>query len=271
MCAILGGVERRGLRDLHMVRDVSAADWIADGLESFGRLAVGSLVPGGFEGYARLFHPAYHSVVAHPAHPAHGAHDDEAEVRWDTIAAAGNRQPHAGMQWPAITGASGDDLWDEEPEAGSLPIAQATSLLAVLTRFTGSDDCFYAVWDGFGALSVPLDGPRLALPSRPMILLRGPLADAADLSMGDWPWQQSPSLWWPSDRAWCVATDVDQTSTYVGGSAACIEAVVTEPALEAWPVDRTQSLTGDSDTVNRPSRLQQDLQPAATPGLPPAR
>ena len=28
----------------------------------------------------------------------------------------------------------------------------------------------------------------------------------------------SPSIWWPEDRAWCVATDIDLFDTYVGGS-----------------------------------------------------
>ena len=26
-------------------------------------------------------------------------------------------------------------------------------------------------------------------------------------------WDQSPSLWWPEDRAWCVGTDIDGYST----------------------------------------------------------
>lgn len=237
------------MRDLHVVKDVGEADWVVGGVASFGRLVAGSLVPGGFEGYARLFHPAYHSVVAHPAHPAHSAHLDETEVRWGTVAAANQRGAHAGMQWPAVAGPSGGGTWDEEPEAGSLPIAQAAALLAVLERFTGSEDCFYAIWDGFGGLTVPLDGPRVEMPGRPMVLLRGPLADAAEVSMEDWPWQQSPSLWWPEDRAWCVATDVDQNSTYLGASRACVDALVAAPALEVWPVSRDQDLTVESDAV----------------------
>jgi hypothetical protein len=252
-------VERRGLRDLRVVDDVSAADWIVGGVESFGRSVVGSLVPGGFEGYARLFHPAYRSVVTHPAHPSHSAHLDETEMRWDAIAAANQRQAHAGMQWPAITGPSGDGPWDEEPEDGSLPVVQAAALLSVLSRFTGSEDCFCAVWEGFGGLTVPLDGtPRVEMPARPMVLLRGPLADAAEVSMADWPWQQSPSLWWPADRAWCVATDVDLSSTYVGAGRACVEEVVAEPGLEAWPVAHDQSLTSDSDALNSPGRLRRE-------------
>jgi hypothetical protein len=248
------GVERRGLRDLQIENDVSQADWVVGGVESSGRLVVGSLVPEGFAGYARLFHPAYHFETPPPAqepHPPHEhlGHDHESEVRWDTIAQAGQWRAHAGMQWSAI---SADGPWDEEPEIGSLPIAQATHLLGVLRRFTDAEECFYAVWEGFGALAVPVEGvPHVEMPARSMVLLRGPLADAADVSMDDWPWQQSPSLWWPADRAWCVATDVDQNTTYIGAGRDCVEALVATPALEVWAVERDQSLTADSDELNR--------------------
>ena len=46
----------------------------------------------------------------------------------------------------------------------------------------------------------------------------------------------SPNLWWPDDRAWCVATEIDLAWTYVGGSAALIDDVLASAALEAQPV-----------------------------------
>ena len=45
----------------------------------------------------------------------------------------------------------------------------------------------------------------------------------------------SPNLWWPDDRAWCVATEIDLAWTYVGGSAALISDVLASPRLEAQP------------------------------------
>jgi hypothetical protein len=47
------------------------------------------------------------------------------------------------------------------------------------------------------------------------------------------PHEQSANLWWPADRAWCVVTDIDLMSTYVGGSHACIGEVLDTPGLEA--------------------------------------
>jgi hypothetical protein len=41
------------------------------------------------------------------------------------------------------------------------------------------------------------------------------------------------SCWWPEDRAWCVATEIDFTWTYVGGTRECIQQVIDDPELEA--------------------------------------
>jgi len=49
-------------------------------------------------------------------------------------------------------------------------------------------------------------------------------------------WRRA-SLWWPADRAWLVATDIDGYSTYVGASHAAVEAVLADPDLDAVAVD----------------------------------
>ena len=43
-------------------------------------------------------------------------------------------------------------------------------------------------------------------------------------------------MWWPADRAWFIATEVDGFSSYVGGSQAAIDDVLAAPALEAIAV-----------------------------------
>jgi hypothetical protein len=55
-------------------------------------------------------------------------------------------------------------------------------------------------------------------------------------------WEQSPSMWWPADRAWFVATEVDGFSTYAGGSQAAIAAVLASPELEAVAVTAGTSM-----------------------------
>src|SRR6476619_3990082 len=84
-----------------------------------------------------------------------------------------------------------------------------------------------------------LDGPRLRLHCRDYLLFTGSLSAAA--SMGwhaapEWVVPQSPNLFWPHDRSWCVATEIDLDSTLVAGTDELVRAVLAAPGLEAWPV-----------------------------------
>ena len=72
----------------------------------------------------------------------------------------------------------------------------------------------------------------------------------AAANFADEPAEQSANLWWPDDRAWFVATDIDLMTTYVGGSAACIADLVSAAGLEAAVVPVDQRVTWDADTVN---------------------
>jgi hypothetical protein len=60
--------------------------------------------------------------------------------------------------------------------------------------------------------------PRFDLPHRSYYLLAGPVTAATQVrepgSPGRW---QRPDLFWPDDRRWFVATDVDFWSLYIGG------------------------------------------------------
>lgn len=69
----------------------------------------------------------------------------------------------------------------------------------------------------------------------------------ATWALGEW---QSPSEWWPADRAWATSNDTDLDSTLVGGSRALVDDLLADERLEAlpWPVDG--SLWSDADTVN---------------------
>jgi hypothetical protein len=55
----------------------------------------------------------------------------------------------------------------------------------------------------------------------------------------------SPNLWWPSDHAWCVGTEIDLDSTYVGGSKPFIDAILQSQELEAFEVGSTDSTSAD--------------------------
>lgn len=252
--------------DLVPVADPSVGDWIeprfSDDFE-----AIGSVVPQGYAAYARVLHPVDHA-------------DGRPHLTWAEVCRRTGRVPHALMQWAAIS-AGDDGTWDDgTPTEGDLDPATLTTLLDVLAPATGDQDCFHALWDGWGWVdgrgvavlafsdepgSPPppkiepgvtpdvLALPRLRLPNREYLLFRGPLRAA--LRMG---WvagyrgldPQSPSLIWPADRSWCVATEIDFDSTLVGGAEDLVAAVLDAPELEAWAVTPADHLTYDSDLVN---------------------
>ncbi len=226
--------------------DLASGSWIVPALQPFGEHVVGSLVPGQFDAFARVFHPAVRY-----------AGDDDVDVRWAEVAAANGTVSHPAMAWGSITGSmdyyEDDDqspLWDQAPARGHLPVTVAHRLIEPLRAHTRTpDDVFFAVWSGFGYIAAT--APTIALPVREHWLLRGPI-DLAAANMAPEPWEQSASLWWPADRAWFVATDLDLVTTYVGGSATCIADLLADPGLEAASVRADQGCAEDADTVNPP-------------------
>ena len=88
-------------------------------------------------------------------------------------------------------------------------------------------------------------------PGRDYLLFCGPIDAIKAFLARDGPfWGDSPNIWWPEDRAWCVATDIDLYDTYVSGSVECIEAVQSNPDLEMLPTTLDARLALDGDTIN---------------------
>jgi hypothetical protein len=162
------------------------------------------------------------------------------------------------MEWIAITGSwrflhhdTQPGVWDQEPSEGSLPLRQSMRVTSILGAHTTTPElCWFAIWDGFGDLDPPRpEAPKVQMPNRPMWLFSGSIRGWEARQQND-RWGRSPSLWWPEDRSWCVATDVDLMTTYVGGSDACIGALVADHELEAMRVSVDQDITCNADTVN---------------------
>ena len=257
-------------RDVSLARDVNSGRWVVERTTGPWH-QVGSLLPAGFAAYARIFHPAYRRVSerecagedAKPVRSLDGSIGWNKEIPWAEVAAANGRVAHPAMDWVTITGSErylhGDcqpGLWDEEPIEGSLPVASNRRLISVLRpRTTTPELCWFAIWDGFGRIAVSRESAKLMMPNRPMVLFSGPITgwiahQERDLS------EQSASLWWPEDRAWCVATDVDLMTTYVGASEDCVHDLITTDELEAMPIVLDQPTTWDKDTVNpRPQEV----------------
>lgn len=263
------------------VTDVSAAAWVEAEVGAFAS-GVKGLLPGRFERYARVLHPAGHGD------------DPDRPVPWATVAAWAGREMHAGAQFEKISRArdgagQGPPPWDLPPEGGAPPRELLEAVCDVLARHTSCPErSWFCVWDGWGWVAgspgvasvgaerssdLPpafpaevLSGPRVRLPERDYLLLEGPLASITEIG-----WRvgeltasalsgveldvsefspQPPSLFWPDDRSWCVASEIDLDSTYVGGSSAAIADLLHDERLEAWPAALDDPIGLGSDVVN---------------------
>jgi hypothetical protein len=201
-------------------------------------------------------------------HPVQTADNGDRLVRWADVAAWSgmplrpDAQFHSIALPPAAPG--GPPPYDSQgPQAGSLWRPDAEVLAAIGRDWTATpEDCWFCVWDGFGWGSVstfavltetgrpreiiqepardPVPGPvragpRVHLPHRDYFLYTGPAEAVGALASLDGTGGQCPNLWWPADRAWCVASEIDLPWTYVGGSRELIDAILADERIEALP------------------------------------
>ena len=255
--------------------DVRQVGWIRRRLGPFESGEVTSVVPAGFEAYARVLHPA------------HGA--EERAIRWSEVAARNGIELRRDTHFPEIAllpPGDGNQAWDVVgPQEGTLCAADATALVDILRQHTASpDQCWFCLWDGYGwdstapySMSFPLsddqpspravagvydgpdvdvhmpeplgapedpiphevrDGPRVEMPEREYFLYKGEL-DAA-LAFVETQ-QQTPNLWWPADRTWCLASEMDLPWTYIGGPSHLIDHLVGDSRIEAWQAEPTDN------------------------------
>ena len=229
--------------------DARPAEWVIAGLLGFAQ-SVLSLVPAGFQAYVRVFHPAYRSV-------GEGSSGRLVPVPWAEIAAANGTRVQEAMQLGALTGswASAETgqagVFDVPPRVGSLPRELAIALAPVLARHTSTPErIWFAVWEGFGDLPDEVrQAPAFTAPYRRYHLLGGPI-DALPEGAYDSVFRRSPNLCWPSDRAWCTATEIDLNSTYVACSDACADEIVAVPEVEALTIDPATGIDFASDVLN---------------------
>ena len=243
------------------------AQWATSHLDVFAKQWVTGMVGPDFSAYARIFHPL----------------DDGPDAqRWADVAQLHGRTMHASAEWDRINDVP-DDLrgargFPGDPRIGKLDVHALSDLCVILTGHTGTpEQCWFAVWEGWGwqhsggfsmgrstssdeplpplemapqEWQLDLTGPTFALPGRDYHLFGGPV-DAAT-RIGHWitkEWfdAQSPSIFWPEDHSWCVATEVDADTTLVGGSRDLIAEVTNSSLLEALLIGRGAS---QQDTIN---------------------
>lgn len=221
--------------------NVEAADWLVSGLHPFAR-DVGSYVPDVFAAYVRLLHPAWY------------VESEERRPRsWAQLARDAGVRLLATTPYEDIAPSMGPQI--EAPKVGTLDGADLSILMSLLETFTETPErCWFGWWAGFGALPAcaahsetadeasaarqaesrvarpATQGPYVEVDERPLVLFHGPVIEAARFSHGSD--IQSPTLWWPEDRRWCVASEIDFHSTYIGGSQGLIDSLLSHEDVE---------------------------------------
>jgi hypothetical protein len=215
-------------------------------------LRVGSVLPPVFPAYARVLHPA--------AQWRKGAEDFE-DVPWLAVASWSGRPLRRATSFDAIAVRADGARWHEQtdgfergpPEQGRLRRRQCEAIVPVLEAFTTTPKTtWFCLWGGWGGIdsSIPRSVARLELPGRRYILLRGPVRAAQSFQLEVS--YQSPSLWWPDDRTWFVASEVDFQSTYIGGTPDCIQRLLKLSDIEAMRVYATDPAEGHSSVPPEP-------------------
>ncbi len=222
---------------------VEAAEWIRERLDSWEHFDAGSVIPRGFQSYLRVLHPA---------------HDEGRSVRWAEVATWSGLPLHRLAQFHSVAlpldARPTPKPFTASPMEGSLDWDDTEALVRVLREHTSTPErCYFCVWDGWGwdtavAFTLPgqanpklpdpvpaavRSGPRVRVPQRDYLLYEGPIEAAlADVGGSG----QTPQLWWPKDRAWCVASEIDFAWSYVGGSAQ-LTSQLSDEQLEVLPAD----------------------------------
>src|ERR1035437_1301203 len=143
--------------DFVLGMDVSPADWIGPRLGEFGT-SVTSVIPGGFETYARVLHPA----------DSFGG----GLVRWADVATWSGLPLRSNGQFHSIAlppeAPQHEAPWHGSPRQGSLVEPDAERLVELLRQWTPPpDQCWFCIGDGYGwQPRTDRPEPRVHLPNR---------------------------------------------------------------------------------------------------------
>ncbi len=231
------------LLDLTPLTDSGPLAWWA------GRVLAGTRVrswlPDLFEGYVRILHPAYihdevpGGVVLRP-------------VAWSTVSQWSGKPLDKETCIDDLLRRTDGALWSERgssPYQGRLDPTYMSRLAELLASATNTpEELWSLVWAGYGAVGslrhedVELEiNPSWRGSGRTYLLFRGSIGASAEEDDAEALGEPTillapPSFWWPTDRKWFVATDIDSFSTYVGGSDSLAKRLLGDDLLEIVPV-----------------------------------
>jgi hypothetical protein len=159
------------------------------------------------------------------------------------------------MQWHTLIGSKNpaslaESEWHgSRPVLGELEIAPLEALCKILAQHTDEDmECFFGLSTIHAQINESfVTKPLLTLPHREFVVFSGQLSAILEDEVAI---VVAPSLMWPADRTWYVASEYDFDSTLVGGSEDLIRDLDDSPDLETWIVFPEDSLAEDADKRN---------------------
>jgi hypothetical protein len=229
------------------VKDVSSALWLLPYLHpSSASPSLGNLLPP-FDDYARIFHPAREYI-------AHNQSTHATFLTWAEVANRNHKVMHRQAQWPRIASnfhnldergfirEQRSQHWLEPPVSGSLPVEVADILVTYLGGISFIEPCFFALWEGFHCLPAQ-HTVKFGSHERRFFLFSGRLGQLRQSWCATY--FQSANLCWPSDQSWCIMTEIDAMSTYIGGPQTLIDSILSS-SLEAVRVAASDKVFIDS-------------------------
>ncbi len=185
---------------------------------------VGALVPNHYEGLLRVFAPA-------PCDGWWSAYRDIFEV----VASVGERHTSSPDEaWFAVWEGHGFDniarrvAWRDAPADEAEQYARDDARQRLRDEDQRRESAIRAELD---------QTARFDRPGRTYYLSTGPVRAVTASRYPDAPDWRNPDLFWPDDRRWFVATDVDFWSLYIGGSSSFISEIAESVATPCAPVE----------------------------------
>lgn len=167
-----------------------------------------------------------HIRVLYPAYDADGN-----RVSWVECGRA--FEARSDITWREVAGPRRRDTC--EPEMGSVDPMVLDVLLRQLLDY-GDAAVVVAQWEGYADAEYPTEAHRATLPpERPSAVWSLPPVSLRGLSRG-------PMRWWDPQLRWVVGNDIYARSIFVSGPEALIEALLHEPALEAFRVSPSDAV-----------------------------
>lgn len=251
-------VKRVPFEGLSPARGLDHARWIVAAMG--GREGVALVVPEGFEAYARLLHPLHDgqrwSEVA-PAYLAEGVEPHPYPFPMPVQHVEGDMGAElVDALAPVLAAATSTPkschvgLWNGwgELHAGShtsvlyrrLPWWAPLGRIRVRRERRRDEDAERRREQPLSAFVVSC-AVQPWWGGRDMLLFDGPLQRVADIGtlpiFAERLRRRGPQWWWPEDRQWFVATEIDYPWSYVGGKASLIDALIGDANVEAVRVD----------------------------------